>query len=106
VAGLSIAAAMVFGAAGVAGAQSSDPYAGPPSTVLSDTTDLPPADAAAGGAAASESGSVTAADTMEVEGTSLAFTGGDIAALLGIGIAVTALGTFVLFARRQRPVTA
>lgn len=98
-AGLSIVAAVVIGTAGTAGAQSGDDnYAGPPSSVQSATTVLTPADADNASAVASEEVQVAGAS---VEGTSLAFTGGDTLALVGIGLGAILVGGLVVITRSR-----
>lgn len=86
--------------AGTAGAQDvGDPYAGPRSTVLSNTTVLTPQGEASG----TNTATAESTPATEVEGTALAFTGGDVLALAAIGAGAVLVGGLALVARRRNP---
>ncbi len=106
---MTIAAAMTLGLAGTAGAEGTGPeYVGPTSTVVTNTTVLEPqtdvlsanlenTEASQSAAATSES----AANATQVESATLAFTGGDILALVGIALGAIVVGALILTARRR-----
>ena len=91
-----VAGVLVFASAGVAGAQDGvDPYTGPSPTVESEVIERGvPAEVQAQTVQA-------AAPAPQVEASSLAFTGGDVGALVGIGVAALLVGGILLVSRRR-----
>lgn len=85
-------------ATGVAGAQSSDDGYGPVSTTIAPTTVLSPVEPEV----LSETLPRRAADAGSSAGSGLAFTGGDITALVAIGGVALIAGGSILMARRNR----
>lgn len=99
---------VTFASVGVAGAQEADPYVGPSPTVESEVVErgVPAAPAVPSAEATEVAGqSVSTAPSAEVRGSRLAFTGGDIGVLLGVGVAALLAG-IVLVTSRRRAVTA
>ncbi len=88
-----MATVVVLCTAGIAGAQDSiDPYVGPTPSVAPQTTVLVPSEPAAPPAAAAQA---------QVQGETLAFTGGDVAAVAVLGAVLLGGGALLLNVRRR-----
>ncbi|MCP4435796.1 MAG: hypothetical protein GY812_09940 [Actinomycetia bacterium] len=88
--GAVVATVVVLCTAGIAGAQDSiDPYVGPTPSVAPQTTVLVPSEPAA------------AAAQAQVQGETLAFTGGDVAAVAVLGAVLLGGGALLLNVRRR-----
>lgn len=105
---LLITAATLVVGTGVASAQEvGDPYAGPTSTVVTSTSVLTPEEPEVLGATQSAGDSAAAGATSgEVQGTALAFTGGDVTALLVVGGVALLVGIVLVAGRRRATATA
>lgn len=84
---------IALGAAGVAGAQEVDPYVGPSPTVSPEVVDR--------GVPTEVLSETATAAPAEVQGRTLALTGGDVGALVVIGMVALAAGTALVAARRR-----
>lgn len=77
-----------------------DPYVSQTPTVA-DATSIPPASDAAAPSAAEQASAQQQGTTGEVASSNLAFTGGDVAAVAGLGLAALAIGFGLLVLRNR-----
>lgn len=87
----------------VAAQVADDPYVGPTPSVAPETTELVPSAVAPSesSAVAPSASQVSPAATTAVEGESLALTGGDVTALVVLGLVLVGGGALFLTARRR-----